>query len=101
MLGAPGAGAAPGVEGPAGAGASAGRGALQNGQTTGRKFGETIFLPHSGQISGPEVVSGGLKHMSVSSFRTTANGFLHPYRCSYGMKKETNPQRTKNGGALN
>lgn len=56
-LGAPG---APGV----GAAPSGGSGALQNGQFTGRKFGETIFLPHSGQTNGPDVVSGGLKHMT-------------------------------------
>jgi hypothetical protein len=42
---------------------SGGRAALQNGQVVGRKLGETIFLPHSGHFSGPEVVSGGLKHI--------------------------------------
>ena len=68
-FGAPG---APGAEGPpgwlgaaaAGASPSGGKGSLQNGHTTGRKLGDTIFLPQEGQINGPEVVSGGLKHMA-------------------------------------
>jgi hypothetical protein len=44
---------------------SFGSSALQNGQLSGLKFGETIFLWHSGQMSGPDVVSGGRKHMVV------------------------------------
>ncbi len=47
----------------AAAGGSVGSFALQNGHTTGLKFGDTIFLPHSGQSCGPVVVSGGLKHI--------------------------------------
>ena len=67
-LGALGAAGAP--EPPIGVGALGGvaasgwsSGALQNGHVTGTKFGETIFLPHDGQINGPEETSGGLKHM--------------------------------------
>jgi hypothetical protein len=48
---------------------SGGSAALQNGQATGRKLGDMIFLPHSGQTSGPEVTSGGLKHMTPSLSR--------------------------------
>jgi len=47
---------------------SEGSGALQKGHATGVKFGETIFLPHSGHISGPVVTSGGLKHIFLFSF---------------------------------
>lgn len=71
-MGAPGAlgalGAEPGAFGAADAGASGapGNAALQNGQVTGVKFGDTIFLPHSGQTSGPWVTSGGLKHIVFS-----------------------------------
>lgn len=54
----------PGMAGAAGSSAG-GSGSLQNGQVTGRKLGDTIFFPQAGQISGPEVVSGGLKHMAV------------------------------------
>ena len=70
-VGAPGATGAPPAEGAAGA-PSGGSGALQKGQLTGRKFGDTIFFPHSGQMSGPDVVSGGLKHITSSSFVTIA-----------------------------
>ena len=70
-VGAPGATGAPPAEGAAGA-PSDGSGALQKGQLTGRKFGDTIFFPHSGQMSGPDVVSGGLKHITSSSFVTIA-----------------------------
>lgn len=70
-VGAPGATGAPPAEGAAGA-PSSGSGALQKRQLTGRKFGGTIFFPHSGQMSGPDVVSGGLKHITSSSFVTIA-----------------------------
>ena len=74
-FGAPGAPGAAGVgaPGPAAAGvASAGGiGAPQKGHFTGLKLGDTIFFPHSPQISGPCVVSGGLKHIcSPSSLKT-------------------------------
>ena len=54
----------PGMAGAAGSSAG-GSGSLQNGQVPGRQFGDTIFLPQAGQVSGREVVSGGLKHMAV------------------------------------
>lgn len=66
-LGAPGAPGAPGTLGAADAGAS--KGALQKGQVTGTKLGDTIFFPHEGQMSGPEVVSGGLKHIALPPVR--------------------------------
>jgi len=55
---------------------SGGSAALQNGQVVGRKLGETIFLPHSGHFNGPEVVSGGLKHILSSLSQRQSSAML-------------------------
>lgn len=70
---------------------------MQNGQFTGRKFGETIFLPHSGQISGPDVVSGGLKHMTYLLLISWKASALSSADIIKTMRRIA--QRTKDGGA--
>lgn len=91
--GAPGAAGLPGMLGATDSSA-AGSGSLQKGQTTGRKFGDTIFFPQAGHISGPEVVSGGLKHIVVPFlldhlYREMLFGFF-----TIEKRRKRNKQRT-------
>lgn len=89
----------PGMPGAAGS-STAGSGSLQNGHVTGRKLGDTIFLPHAGQMSGPDVVSGGLKHMAIP-FLPRAQAPRCVIRPSHYKKKPTGEQTTNDPTPIN
>lgn len=83
------------------AGASGpGNGSLQNGHVTGRKFGDTIFLPQAGQMSGPDVVSGGLKHMAIP-FPPRAFASRNVVRLFHYMKMPSGGQTTNDPTPIN